>query len=297
MRWLCPALLAGAVLHASCAVAAGPETIDLAYDVSVAGVPALGLRLEVDVRPDRYQIASVMETRGFIGLLFPWTMQSEVRGVVVGDVLRPVDYRFSSVLYGTERTARLRFAPDGSVTTETNHVSGDEDRAPVPPEMRRGSVDVLTGILRVTRRLDRTGLCTTTVPVFDGRRRYDLLFSDAPLDAANPRHVRTCVGSINRIAGFLKSAFAWGDDDDGRAASISAARIFPGAPLIPFRLEFGTPVGVAYAQLQEARHRGKVLAGAAIRPLDEGMAVPPKTGAPTMSGTPREDPLMLPRGD
>ncbi|MCC7274235.1 MAG: DUF3108 domain-containing protein [Alphaproteobacteria bacterium] len=290
----------GAIALAAClcragVAAAGPDTVSLRYDVYTAGVPSLTLHLQVDVSPRSYRIVADMETQGIIGFLFPWTMRADVEGAVAGEDLRPALYRSTSLLFGRERTARLAYAGDGTVTVETNRVPGDERRQPVDAAMRKGTVDVLTALLRVARRLEASGHCAVMVPVFDGRRRYDLTFADAdPATAARtvPANARTCIASMQRLAGFLKSGLGWDEDDDARAAAVAVARVFADAPMMPVRLELATAIGMAQAVLEEVAYRGVALASPAIRPVEEPRRAPPLTASP------RDDrQLMLPRGD
>ncbi len=242
--------------------AASPRSVELRYDVYTAGVATLALKLDLSFADGRYRIVSNMETQGVVGFLFPWRHRGEVDGAVAGDDLRPGLYRTTSAVAGKVRHARLVYRGDGTVAATAEPPPQADDREPVSPEMTHGSVDVLTAVLRVTRRMEATGSCSGEVPVFDGLRRYDLVFADAGIDRANAMTVSVvhrCSASMRRLAGFLKTLSPWDDGDDARAASIAVASLGGDLPLVPVRLDLATPVGMARAELVAVTIDGRPL--------------------------------------
>ncbi|BBK31102.1 uncharacterized protein DUF3108 [Stella humosa] len=243
------------------AALAAPKSIELQYDVYTAGLPTLALKLDIAFTGEGYRVAADMQTQGLAGFLFPWHYQSVSEGVVAGGDLRPALYRTTSTASGKTKTARLVYRADGTVAA-TAEPAVEEGRDPVPPGLTRGSVDILTAVLRVTRRLESTGRCDGEVPVYDGLRRYDLVFSDGGLDRSNAMTVsavRRCSASMRRLAGFLKTLSPWDDGDDARAAAIAVASLGGDLPLVPVRLDLATPIGMAYAELASVKIDGRAL--------------------------------------
>src|SRR5690606_11794860 len=50
--------------------------------------------------------------------------------------------------------------------------------APVPPELRAGALDPLSAVMALSQAVGAGHGCDMTVPVFDGRRRYDMVVAD-----------------------------------------------------------------------------------------------------------------------
>lgn len=250
------------VLSAAVAAAEPPRAVGLRYDVYTAGLPALVLRLDVSLGGGRYRIVSDMETRGLAGFLFPWRYRGETEGVVVGGELRPGQYWAVSDLGGEVRRTWLHYRRDGTVAAAAEPSPEEEDRERVPAEMTRGSVDVLTAMLRVARRMEATGSCNAELPVFDGLRRYDLVFADGGIDRASamtPATVHRCSASMRRRAGFRTALALWDDGDDARAATIAVASLGRELPVLPVRLHLATPVGMARAELVAVTVDGRPL--------------------------------------
>src|SRR5262249_14451670 len=128
-------------------------------------------------------------------------------------------------------------------------------RKPITPEQMRGTVDQLTAYLALARHLARGGSCALTVAVFDGGRRYDLGFADLAPETrpgfAGPAQV--CRMWRRRIAGFPRDHSGKDAVDQGK---LWFARLLPGGPMVPLRMEFDSEFGTFAANLAELHGRG-----------------------------------------
>jgi hypothetical protein len=93
------------------------------------------------------------------------------------------------------------------------------------------------------------------VPVFDGRRRYDLQYEDRGIQelkrstySAFAGPARACRVKQHRIAGFSTDPT---DGEKADEASIWIADVLPGAPPMPVRIELDSSWGYVYAHLAE----------------------------------------------
>jgi len=113
----------------------------------------------------------------------------------------------------------------------------------------------LTAYLALAHTIARRSSCALALAVFDGRRRYDLRFTDlAPEtlpDFASPS--RVCRMSRERIAGFPVDRAGKSATDQGK---LWFARLVPGDLAIPVRMEFDSEFGTFTADLAELRERG-----------------------------------------
>jgi hypothetical protein len=90
--------------------------------------------------------------------------------------------------------------------------------------------------------------------VFDGRRRYDLVFTDAPAEALpDLAAAQVCLMSRRRIAGFPTDPVESRATDRGK---LWFARLVPGDLMVPVRIEFNSEFGTFTAELAELRGRG-----------------------------------------
>jgi hypothetical protein len=109
-----------------------------------------------------------------------------------------------------------------------------------------GTVDPLTAILAIGHAVAETGSCRVKVPVYDGRRRYDLVLVDdgaAPAPAA----LRRCALDMVKIAGFTSDRDRPPRIEHGKVWIMPSPR--PGVPPLPARIEFYSDWGPIIVQM------------------------------------------------
>jgi hypothetical protein len=231
------------------------DPINLRFEVfGGPGLHFLTLRVRVDEATGRYAIAVEAETRGLADLFVDLRSRLQVHGKVSAGALLPEAMRAETHRRGVDLSTRIDYGADGTILAEATPPP-PRPLTPVAPAQMRGTVDQLTAYLALAHSLARRGSCALSLAVFDGRRRYDLTFSDlAPetlRDFASPTQV--CRMSRQRIAGFPVDQTGKGATDQGK---LWFARLLPGDLAIPVRMEFGSEFGTFTADLAELRGRG-----------------------------------------
>jgi hypothetical protein len=242
------AALALAALLAQPASAAGMRSLH--YDVSIHGIPLLALDFLIAETDTDYTISGFIRTVGVAEWLADFAMRSESRGVIAADRLHPSVHESASRWRHGERGTHLDFAADGSVAAV---VSGTPEPgiSPPTPEQSSGTLDPLTATLAINHAIARAGSCDLRVPIFDGRRRYDLIFTDEGLQGATEHAeggLRRCGINVVKIAGF-----------DGREATRAehgeawVASQGEGQPALPVRIEFDSKWGPIIVRIARDR--------------------------------------------
>jgi hypothetical protein len=140
------------------------------------------LRGNVEHSGEAYSIAAEAETRSLADLFVDLRSRLQVRGRIEAGALLPAALRAETRGRGTDFYTRIDYGPDGNVTAEASPPSS-RPVTPVTAAQMHGTVDQLTAYLALARVLARRNSCALTLAVFDGRRRYDLNFTDA-----QPKH-------------------------------------------------------------------------------------------------------------
>ena len=231
-----------------------PDPINLRFEVfGGPGLHFLTLRVRVDEAGGRYAIAVEAETRSLADLFVDLRSRLEVRGRVSGALL-PEAMRAETHRRGVDLNTRIDYGADGTTLAEATPPP-TRPVTPVTPAQMRGTVDQLTAYLTLAHSIARRGSCALALAVFDGRRRYDLSFTDlAPEtlpDFASPTQV--CRMSRQRIAGFPIDRAGKSATDQGK---LWFARLVPGNLAIPVRMEFDSEFGTFTADLAELRGSG-----------------------------------------
>jgi hypothetical protein len=257
MRACLPLIVGGLLFPLAARAQPAPEQ-RAGYEIYAAGVPVAMLNTGFALGPGDYRVDLSFHTTGLIGWLYGGRQQSGVEGEWRGD--RPVPRRFTGegVWGGRARRTLIDYA-DGQPLVRSLVPPNDEEREPVPPAMQANSVDALSAIAMLIRRVARTGRCEAAATTFDGRRAVDVAARTVGEEMLPPSTRSIFAGRALRcdfegrlLAGFLRD----GDQTEPRRprhGSAWLAQIEPGAPPIPVRVEFETRwFGPATMYLTEA---------------------------------------------
>jgi hypothetical protein len=126
------------------------------------------------------------------------------------------------------------------------------------PATARGTVDNLTAYFRLERQLAAKGTCALMVPVFDGRSRYDLIFSDGGKQVISPEGGQKLEGNTIacKMARRIHSAPESEQGEGARQGTFWYAPLLPGDVVVPVRMQIETQIGTVDAYLAELHGRG-----------------------------------------
>jgi len=147
----------------------------------------------------------------------------------------------------------LAFSPDRvDIVNAKPHPKTEKTRSPIPPELNKGVVDPLTAILSLGLTSAAANRCEGNVPVFDGRRRYDTVLTDAGRETyqgpAGEREALICAFSFVRLAGYKAKAKRW----KGITGKVWLQNLADGLPLLPVRVQVETSYGTALIHMVSA---------------------------------------------
>ncbi len=267
-RWSIAACSAGVLLVAGALQRADaePGPVIAEYDVFAGGLHVLTSDLEIRLDDDRYDARLGAELVGAPGWFFDWWAVVQSGGEIDGDQLDPAQYFSERTRRGETQKTVLDFARDGEVDVTFEPERSDSDGL-VPVELLAETLDPLSGLIFVINTVSDGGACEATVPVFDGRRRYDLVFTDLGLDQLRPSRrsgfsgeARRCRMNLEPVAGAFKD-----DDDDGefwsrkpenarrRQLDIWLAQPISDGPILPVRMIGRSSIGAIVIHLRNAQ--------------------------------------------
>ena len=189
------------------------------------------------------------ETQGFLNWLHPWKGNTASRGrLEAGTVLPQLHENWSSADEG-ERLSRLTYDAEGFLVDSLVEPAQDwDERHPLPDDPGKGTIDPLSVLSGLSLVLQENGRCEGEFSVFDGRKRYDLVVSDAGTTEleqtsysiyAGP--ARGCQVDYKMLGGhrIARNKYA----ETSRRRIVWVAQPSESAPLVPVRLEIETAFG------------------------------------------------------
>ena len=247
--------LAGAVALAAGLLGGGANAqgkLDAYYVVTLAGVPIGKGGWVIEVGDDQFIAAANGMTTGLLRVFATGDGKGASRGTIRGDNLAPT--LFVSTINNDKRVEELKIVMSAGNIKELMvepPTTPNPDRIPLTDAHRRGIVDPLSAsLIRVPGNGDPVApeACRRTLPVFDGRMRFDLQLSFKRIEKVEVKGyqgpVMVCAVYFTPVSGYLPNSttmkyLASIRDAEAWMAPIAGTRV-----LVPFRFSLPTPVGV-----------------------------------------------------
>jgi hypothetical protein len=194
--------IASAPADAQQAAALGVQLDDrqsehLAYDLKIGGLHVADFLAAFEEGPDAYRTTLTMETRGMARWFQDFRAELVGEGrmaIETGRGPTPVPRTFdraweaqtvaASLTIGYDPVSRLALAEERLFNPQTGEALTLEDLdwnrdrelpPPVPDDMRTGVFDPMAAFVAARAQIHHAGRSEFRVPIYDGRRRYDLV--------------------------------------------------------------------------------------------------------------------------
>ena len=267
------------------ALAADGAPLDLSYELTLGGITVMSFEFDVRTSAGRYAVDFSGRTRGVLNLLGSGYVVSSAQGVVRPDGT-PEPQSFVSHSDGNEGEKRTQIEYDAQGPARWTALpapgSDGEPLTPIPDGSIPGTRDILTALYDFAGELGRNESCAHDMRIFDGRRRFDLKFSDRGTDRLEPEGdgfyagpALHCHLDLARIGGYSTDPAKRVSGDD---AEFWLAPVLPGEPPLPVEIVFKGRLGMMHARLIQAVH-GTDRKGS-IDPKPQSAAVTPNIDNP-----------------
>lgn len=238
------------------------------YDVYASGFHAVEGDMQVDTRQrGKYKIDFSAKTRGLLGKLAPWHGIFESKGWRIKKkketLFRPQEHRSTAVWRGEEEEKIYRYNKNG--TFKEYRIKDDEnDGAPHPVEKKLTdhSTDILSAALSVMAAVSKGETCTGASEIFDGRRRYKLVFKEKDrVDLKRSRYnvyegpAIRCTAEVKPAGGaWHKKPRGWLSIQEqgrkrGTMPTIWMAVLKEGEPALPVKVRVKTEYGALFMHM------------------------------------------------
>lgn len=227
--------------------AATSQNVTVQYAGSVMVFQVANIVVSGQFAEDTYQASARFTTAGLAALFSDADIEAGVSGYRDGADLRPWHYSHLNHASSKNRVVAIDF-PDGVATPDINPPFGSMGEPPATDAERAGAADPLSTLLSmglgaVARGQSR---CEGTLPVFDGRARYNLRFEDGGTDRVRTRawsgEAVVCHAYYEPIAGYEADEFP-SADDISRPITFWLAPVHGGDIHIPVRIRTNAGFG------------------------------------------------------
>jgi hypothetical protein len=258
--------LAGGLVLIAMLVDAGSQNahaqgkLDATYTVTLSGVPIGKGSWSIDVSDDQFTATASGGTSGLLRVFASGQGNSAAHGGVSGG--QPISSTYTSSIISDNRSDQVRILFSGGVVKEylaDPPTIPSPERVPLTEAHRKGVLDPMTAsLIRVSGNGDTfvPEACQRTLPVFDGRMRYDLQLVFKRLDKVKSERgyqgtVVVCAVYFSPIAGHVpeRSTIKYlvaQRDMEVWLAPIAGTRL-----MVPYRASVPTPIGMGVLQANQ----------------------------------------------
>ncbi len=243
------------------------QKLDARYGIWFANIPIGKAQWTIEVHPDTYTMAASGNASGLISTLIDGESTITVRGAMREG--KPSPAQFTMQLKRDDEKSETRMTLDGGDAKDivATPPSTEKDRVPVTDAHRRGIVDPLSALVIPAGAEGLTAqTCQRALPIFDGRRRYNLQLSFKRMDKvkadkgyAGPALV--CAATFQPVAGHRANSALAKYLTEGRDIEIWFVPVTGTAFLAPFRLQIASMIGnmvISASQFEASANVAKV---------------------------------------
>jgi hypothetical protein len=245
-------LAAGALLAVGCDGAQAQGKLDGRYTVTLAGVTIGKGAWVIDIADDQYTAAASGMTTGLLRVFASGQGSGASRGYIINGNLIPSSYAAS--ITADQKTEELRIVISSGVVKDYSvdpPTQPHPDRIPIAEPHRHGVTDPMSAALM---RVGGTGdvvspeACARTLPIFDGRLRYDLRLTFKRMEVVKADKgyegpVAVCAVYFTPLAGYIPDRPAIKYLIAQRDMEVWLAPIAGTRVVVPFRMVIPTPLG------------------------------------------------------
>lgn len=248
----------------------------MTYDVYAGGFHVVDAKLDVDLNPKgKYRLELSAATQGFLRNLAPWDGVFLTHGWRDGKtgVVRPELHESVTVWKDEKETKTYRYNKDG--TFREYRIKDPENNGEpkdVDPALTQHTTDALTATLSVMQEIAKKNVCEGSDEVFDGKRRYKMIFQHKQDVALKGTQYNVyagpaveCTIEVKPVAGeWHKKPRGWMSIQEqgrerGTMPTVWFAKMADNMPAIPVKIRVKTEYGTLFMHLTGYENGTKTL--------------------------------------
>ncbi len=267
-------VIAGPAMAADAPSAPAPDhNLSLTYTLYAGGLKVVNVGVTYHLGEKAYDIHANARTTGMWSSLVPWRNMITARGTVDEKGVHPQIARYDDAWREKLRTTEFSFV-NNVVTSVATPPHKQDGRTEATLEQRTGAMDPLSAVVNVLAQGGAKG-CAGSIPAFDGRRLYKLVFSNRGEEVLAKTSYSLFAGSALRcevlfepVAGFPQRearAGFWSARDNAEAKNpliIWIAKPSAELPELPVRVQSTVELGTLVAHIR------------AINPVQQSAGLP-----------------------
>lgn len=205
-----------------CARSAQAFTVLHEFNVGIGPFDASRTQFSYTLDGKDFRVRSAVETFGVFDTLYPFKAAYESAGQILADTPRTSRYSYRSQTRFNKRSKELVYDDKGMVQYRLSSKNGRRKKTAVTPDPQNaGTTDFQSVFAALADQYRKVGFCDSRRPVFDGKRRFDVIFKDEGKELLPQTENSPFAGEAAKCSMYIDKLK---NDDDDMLMQISAER-------------------------------------------------------------------------
>jgi len=161
----------------------------------------------------KYSVNATINTHGFFDSLYPFRAEYASQGEITAKGLKTQSYSYKSKSRFNTRRKKLIYNEQGEPIYRISAKNDKEKKVEIEQKAENlGTTDLQTVIAKLALQYNQLNFCAAKMEVFDGKRRYDVIFKDEGEDILTPHELSPYSGKAAKCSMYIDKLGAKGDD-------------------------------------------------------------------------------------
>lgn len=163
--------------------------------------------------PQDYSVNSKVKTAGVFDTLYPFTANYWTNGKIVKNNLETANYHYDSKSRFSKRRKELIYNDQGMPIFRISAKNDKEKKVVIEQNTdNKDTTDLQTVFVELARQYNRLKFCDSRMEVFDGKRRFDVIFKDEGKEELIANEYSNFAGSATKCSMYIDKLGAKDDD-------------------------------------------------------------------------------------
>lgn len=201
---------------------AGAFSVTHEFNIGIGPFDASRTRFSYTLEQQTFEINSSVKTFGVFDTLYPFKADYQTAGKISQNGLLPLNYRYKSQTRFNKRSKELVYDDAGTLLYRKSSKNGRSKKIDIPADDKNtGTTDFQTVFAKLARQYQKVRFCDSRMPVFDGKRRFDVIFKDEGTETLPQTENSPFSGEAAKCSMYIDKLK---NDDDDMLMQISSER-------------------------------------------------------------------------
>lgn len=166
-----------------------------------------------ELTPKDYAIRSEVKTAGVFDTLYPFKAIYSTTGNLKGKDFETTSYKYQSQSRFTKRTKELVYNDKGEPIYRLSSKNDESKRVEITPDINnKDTTDLQTVFAKLAKQYNELKFCDSRMEVFDGKRRFDVIFKDEGQDTLSKNEYSPFSGNATKCSMYIDKLNSKDDD-------------------------------------------------------------------------------------